>query len=116
MALGLNKILIAGTYENTPGAYWQSPANITVTTAGNVIPAGTYLAFATSNVVIQAVSNYNTTSNVATWSNVYVANSGGVVISDGVNVQANVIAGGTNTTLQLITVNGGQAVSGTYNS
>ena len=28
MALGLNKILIAGTYENTPGAYFQAAANL----------------------------------------------------------------------------------------
>jgi hypothetical protein len=113
MALGLNKILIAGTYENTPAAYWQAAANISATTAGNVVPAGTYMVFNTSNVVIQAVSNYNTTSNVATWSNVYPVNSGGVIISDGVNVQ---LLATTNATVQLITVNGGQAVSGTYNS
>ena len=113
MALGLNKILIAGTYENTPGAYWQAATNISVTTAGNVVPAGTYMAFSTSNVVIQAVSNYNTTSNVATWSNVYPVNSGGVVISDGVNVQ---LLATTNTTAQLITVNGGIPVTGTFNS
>jgi len=113
MALGLNKILIAGTNENTPGAYWQTAANIAATTAGNVVPAGTYLAFATSNVVIQAVSFYNTTSNVATWSNVYPINSGGVIISDGVNVQ---LLATTNATAQLITVNGGIPVSGTFNS
>ena len=113
MALGLNKILIAGTYENTPGAYWQAATNISVTTAGNVVPAGTYMAFGTSNVVIQAVSNYNTTSNVATWSIVYPVNSGGVVISDGVNVQ---LLATTNTTAQLITVNGGIPVTGTFNS
>lgn len=113
MALGLNKILIAGSYENTPGAYWQSASNLTVTTAGNVIPAGTYYVFNTSNVVIQAVSNYNSTSNVATFSNVYPINSGGFVVSDGVNVQA---LATTNTTVQLITVNGGQAASGTFNS
>ena len=113
MALGLNKILIAGTYENTPGAYWQAATNISVTTAGNVVPAGTYMAFGTSNVVIQAVSNYNTSTNVATWSNVYPINSGGVVISDGVNVQ---LLATTNTTAQLITVNGGIPVTGTFNS
>lgn len=113
MALGLNKILIAGSNENTPGAYWQGVSNLTVTTAGNVIPAGTYYVFNTSNVVIQAVSNYNTTSNVATFSNVYPVNSGGFVVSDGVNVQA---LATTNTTVQLITVNGGQAASGTFNS
>ena len=113
MALGLNKILIAGTNENTPGAYWQGASNITTTTAGNVIPAGTYYVFATSNVVIQAVSNYNTTSSVATFSNVYPINSGGFVVSDGVNVQ---LLATTNTTTQLITVNGGQAASSTFNS
>jgi len=113
MSLGLNKILIAGTYENTPGAYWQGAANIAATTAGNVIPAGTYYVFNTSNVVIQAVSNYNTTSNVATFSNVYTVNSGGFVVSDGVNVQ---LLATTNATVQLITVNGGQAVSSTFAS
>jgi len=42
-------------------------------------------------------------------------NTGGVVISDGVNVRANVIVA-TATTMILATVNGGQNVSGTYNS
>jgi|APCry1669189440_1035222.scaffolds.fasta_scaffold25295_3 hypothetical protein len=117
MALGLNKILISGTYENTPGAYWQGTSNITVSNTGTVIPAGTYIAFNTANVVIQAVSNYNTTSNVATWTSISPNNVGGVIISDGVNVQANIIANGANAAvLQLITVNGGQPVSGTYNS
>ena len=36
-------------------------------------------------------------------------------MSDGVNFRANVIVA-TNTTITLATVNGGQAVSGTYNS
>ena len=113
MALGLNKILIAGTNENTPGAYWQGASNISATTAGNVIPAGTYYVFSPANVVIQAVSNYNTTSNVATFSNVYPINSGGFVVSDGVNVQ---LLATTNTTVQLITVNGGIAAPGTFTS
>jgi hypothetical protein len=78
-----------------------------------VIPAGTYYVFNTSNVVIQAVSNYNTTSNVATFSNVYPINSGGFVVSDGVNVQ---LLATTNATVQLITVNGGQNATGTFNS
>ena len=112
MALGLNKILIQSSITNTPGAYWQL-TTLTVTTAGNVIPAGTYLAFATSNVTITAVSAYNATSNVVTWSNVYATNTGGVIISDGVNVAANAT---TNTTMTLATVNGGLPVSGTFNS
>ena len=97
MALGLNKILVTGTYANTAAAYYQAVSNITVTTAGNVVPAGTY----------------NATSNVATFSNVYPINSGGVIISDGINVQ---LLATTNTSVQLITVNGGQAVSSTYAS
>jgi len=112
MALGLNKILVSSTIANTPGAYVQL-TNLTVTTAGNVIPAGTYIAFATSNVVISAVSAYNSTTNVATWSNVYPVNSGGVIISDGVNMAANAT---TNTTMVLLTVNGGQSVTGTFNN
>ena len=112
MALGLNKILIAGTYENTPGSYFQAAANIAATTAGNVVPAGTYLVVGTTNVVIQTVTNYNTTSNVATWSNVYPVNSGGMIISDGTNVQ---LLATTNATVQLVTVNGGSPVSGTFN-
>ena len=112
MALGLNKILLQSSITNTPGAYWQL-TSISVTTAGNVIPAGTYLAFATPNVTITAVSAYNATTNVATWSNVFATNAGGVLISDGVNVAANAT---TNTTMILATVNGGQAVSGTFNS
>jgi hypothetical protein len=113
MALGLNKILIAGTYENTPGAYFQAQANIAATTAGNVVPAGTYLVVNTSNVVIQTVTSYNSTSNVATWSNVYPINSGGVIISDGLNVQ---LLATTNASANLVTVNGGSPVVGTFNS
>ena len=98
MALGLNKILISSSITNSPGAYWQL-TSIAATTAGNVIPAGTYLAFATANAV--------------TWSALYPVNTGGVVISDGVNVCANA---STNATMILATVNGGQAASGTFNS
>ena len=112
MALGLNKILISGSNANTPGAYWQL-TTISATTAGNVVPAGTYIAFATANVIIQAVSAYNTTTSTATWSNVGAINVGGVVISDGVNVR---MLATTNATVTLATVNGGQPVSGTYNS
>lgn len=113
MSLGLNKILISGSNANTPGAYWQL-STINATTAGNVIPAGSYIVFPTSNVVIQAVSAYNSTTNVATWSNISAVGVGApFVVSDGVNVQ---LLATTNATVTLATVNGGQAVSGTYNS
>jgi hypothetical protein len=114
MSLGLNKIILANATTNTAGAYWQ----LTSVTANNttvLIPAGTYLAFPTGNVTIEAVSAYNATSNVATYSTLLANNTGGVIISDGVNVRANVTVA-TATTMILATVNGGQNVSGTYNT
>jgi len=113
MALGLNKILISGTNANTPGAYWQL-TTLAVTTSGTVIPAGSYIVFPAANVSISAVSAFNATSNVATWTTISAAGVGApFLVSDGVNVAANTT---TNTTITLATVDGGQAVSGTYNA
>jgi len=113
MALGLNKILISSTNTNTPGAYWQL-TTLSVPTAGVVIPAGSYIAFPAANISISAVSAYNTTTNVATWTTVTLANVGSTfLVSDGVNVAANATTAGT---LTLATVNGGQNVSGTFNA
>jgi len=118
MSLGLNKILISGTSTNTPGAYWQL-TTVSVASSGNTaIPAGTYLVFPTANVTIEAVSAYNANSSCttpSTWSVCIGNNTGGVLISDGVNVRANAIVA-TSATVTLATVNGGQAVSGTFNS
>jgi hypothetical protein len=117
MALGLNKIVLASASTNTPGAYWQ----LTTVTANNatvVIPAGTYLLFPTANVTIEAVSAYNTNTactTPSTFSTLIGNNTGGVLISDGVNVRANVTVA-TATTVTLATVNGGQAATGTYNT
>jgi len=117
MALGLNKIVLASASTNTPGAYWQL-TTLSANNATTLVPAGTYLLFPTANVTIEAVSAYNTNTACATpstWSTLIANNAGGVLISDGVNVRANVIVA-TNTTVTLATVNGGQAASGTYNS
>jgi hypothetical protein len=117
MSLGLNKIVLSSASTNTPGAYWQ----LTTVSANNatvVVPAGTYLLFPTANVTIEAVSAYNTNTACATpstWSTLIGNNTGGVLISDGVNVRANVTVA-TATTITLATVNGGQAATGTYNS
>lgn len=105
MALGLNKITIAGAVTNTAGAYFQT-SQLTATTVGNVIPAGTYIMMPTANVTVTVNTGTATSQLMAN-------NTGGVVISDGVNVYANAT---TNTTVTLITVNGGVAVSGTFNS
>ena len=118
MSLGLNKIILANASTNTPGAYWQIQT-VSVAASGNtVVPAGTYLVFPTANVTIEAVSAYNTNTACTspnTWSVCLANNTGGVLISDGVNVRANAIVA-TSATVTLVTVNGGQAVSGTYNS
>jgi hypothetical protein len=106
MALGLNKILVAGALTNSAGAYWQT-TTVTATTAGAVVPAGTYLMFPTANVTVTA-------NNGSTITTLMANNTGGVLISDGINVFVN--AASTNTTVTFVTVDGGEAVSGTYNS
>ena len=113
MALALNKIILASAVANTPGAYFQ----ITTTPAtpvGNVIPAGVYIVFPTANVTIQATSAVNTAGNATATSIVLANNTGGMIFSDGVNVFAN--SSVTNATVTLLTVDGGQNVSGTFNN
>jgi hypothetical protein len=118
MALGLNKILVANTSANTSGAYLQ-PVSVANVGAGNAtamsnsqfIPAGTYLMLPAANVTIE-VNNSTGTAN--SWTTLLANNTGGVLISDGFNVRANAVTG--TQTVTLLTVNGGQAASGTYNS
>ena len=114
MSLALNKIILANANANTPGAYFQF-ANLTVTTVGNVVPAGLYLVPPTANVTINMTSGVNaTTGNITSVGPLLANNTGGVIVSDGVNVFAN--AATANTTIQVLTVDGGQNVSGTYNA
>jgi len=118
MSLGLNKIILANASTNTPGAYWQIQTVAVAASGNTVVPAGTYLLFPTANVTIEAVSAYNTNTSCttpSTWSVCLANNAGGVLISDGVNVRANAIVA-TSATVTLVTVNGGQNASGTYNS
>jgi hypothetical protein len=107
MSLALNKIILAGATTNSAGAYFSN-ATVTATNAGAVIPAGTYLMFPTANVVVQA-------NNGSTISTVIANNTGGVIISDGVNVYATSTVAG-NGTVVLLTTNGGINVSSTYAS
>lgn len=107
------KIILAGANNttNTAGAYFQN-ANLTVNTAGVnaniVIPAGLYYANTPANCTILA--NLGGASNVT----IVAANAASqLILSDGINVYANTT---TNGTLVLVTVNGGQAASGTFNS
>jgi hypothetical protein len=107
MSLALNKIILAGATTNSAGAYFSN-TTVTATNAGAVIPAGTYLMFPTANVVVQA-------NNGSTISTVVANNTGGVIISDGVNVYATSTVAG-NGTVVLLTTNGGINVSSTYAS
>lgn len=111
MSLGLAKIILSGSNAttNTAGAYFQG-ANVAVNTAGTnanvVIAAGLYYANTPSNCTVLA--NMGGSGYVT----VVAANSCALLLSDGVNVYANTT---TNGTLVMVTVNGGEAASGTFN-
>ena len=109
MSLSANKILLANAATNTAGAYIQ-PQSLGNATA--IIPAGFYQVLATANVTIEM----NTSNNISspTWVVSLANNTSGLIISDGVNFRANVLAG--TPTITLYATNGGQAASGTYNS
>lgn len=118
MSLSTNKIVLAGAnaVTNTAGAYFQVVTVSTGTgaTTGVKVPAGVWTMLPTTNVVIQL----NTSSNAASlsWSNLSAVNVGvPLFVSDGVNVQA-ISSNTANITVTLYGSNGGQAVSGTYNS
>jgi hypothetical protein len=107
MALAMNKIILANATTNTAGAYFSN-TTVTATNAGAVIPAGTYLVFPTANVVITANNGSSITTLLAN-------NTGGMILSDGVNVFAQSAVAG-NGTVTALTINGGVNVSGTYNT
>lgn len=111
MSLASNKIILANAATNGAGAYFQAYAagNATVT-----LPAGIWVIPPTANVTIEL--NTNTTGNIsnASYQVIVANNTGGTFIADGTNVRANVLAG--TPTITLFGTNGGQSVSGTYNS
>jgi len=105
MALGLNKIILAGQTTNAAGAYFSN-TTVTATNAGALIPAGTYLMFPAANVVVTANTG-------ASFSVLLANNTGGMLISDGVNVKAaSAIAG--NGVVTLLTINGGVSANSSY--
>jgi hypothetical protein len=108
MSLSTNKIILAGAQSNTAGAYFLTTTVTAVNTGnGTVIPAGVYVMFPQANTSVLA---YNGSSNAT----VIAANTGGVIISDGVNVYAKSTA--STDTVTLLATNGGQNVSSTYTS
>lgn len=108
MALGLNKIVVSNVTTNTAAGYFQTTTVAAVTTGnGTLIPAGTYQINAQANISVVMYDG-------SAWGIVLANNTGGLVISDGYNVAAKAV--NANTTATLVTVNGGGAASGTYNS
>ena len=109
MSLSTNKILVAGALTNTAGAFIQT---VSLGNATATIPAGIYQMIATANVTIEM----NTSSNLAAPSYVIALanNTSGLIISDGVNFRANVLAG--TPTITLYGTNGGLNVSSTFAS
>ena len=109
MSLSTNKIILANATTNTAGAYFLT-TSLTAVNSGNgtVIPAGVYLMFPQANVSVLA-------NNGSANATLIAANTGGVIISDGVNVFAK-SSYASGDTVTLLATNGGQAVSGTYNS
>ena len=109
MSLATNKIILANATSNTAGAYFLTTTLTAVNTGnGTVIPAGVYLMFPQANTSVIA----NNGSSNAT---LMAANTGGVVISDGVNVYAK-SSYASGDTVTLLATNGGQAVGSTYAS
>jgi hypothetical protein len=109
MSLSTNKIILSGAQTNTAGAYFLTTTVAAVSTGnGTVIPAGVYVMFPQANTTVLA---YNGSSNAT----VMAANTGGVVISDGVNVYAKT-SYASGDTVTLLATNGGQNVSSTYAS
>lgn len=108
MALALNKVILANAVTNTAGAYFTTTTVAAVTTGnGTVCAAGTYLMNAQANI---SVIVYDGSS----WGTLLANNTGGMFLSDGVNVAIKAV--NANTTATLVTINGGQNANGTFNS
>jgi len=106
MSLATNKIILAGATSNTDGAYFQtSIVNAINTGNGTVVPAGIYLMVPAANVTVVA----NTGSANST---ILANNTGGMIMSDGVNVF--VKHASSNADVTLIGVNGGENAPETY--
>ena len=107
MALALNKIIVSGLNSDADGAYFDYVTQSVTAGTDYTLPAGLYVIYPVANCKYQAY-------NGSAWADVIAATTGGMIISDGVNVKWSSASG--TVTAQYLTVNGGQAASGTYNS
>jgi hypothetical protein len=110
MSLATNKILLAGANANSAGAYFQAETVFVANASSTVLAAGAYYVYPTANVVVQV----NNATNGAAFANVIANNTGGLVISDGVNVRLTDIGSAGNINVSVVAVNGGEAAGETY--
>lgn len=110
MSLTPNKIILAGSgnTSNAVAAYFEKVV-VSAASAGNgtVLAAGLYLMYPTANVSVTA---YDGSANT-TW---LANNTGGLVLSDGINVRVLATAGNINVTF--LQINEGIAATQTFNT
>jgi len=109
MALALTKLILASSSPDadSAGSYFDVVTVTATASTTTLVPAGTYLLVPSTNVKVQA---YNGTS----WVDIIAAATGGMLISDGINVRFN--NSSTVATMTLLTVNGGLSAPGTFNA
>ena len=113
MALGLPKLILASSSPNadTAGAYFDFQTVTMAASANALVPAGMYIFQPNSIVKVQTTVN-----DTPTWTDTIAVNTGGVLFSDGINVRFSNTSTAQAATMQLITVNGGLPVTGTFNA
>jgi hypothetical protein len=107
MALALNKIIVSGLAANADGAYFDYVTQSVTAGTDYTVPAGLYIIYPVANCKFQAY-------NGSAWADVIAANTGGMIVSDGQNVK--IVSTSGTVTAAYLTVNGGAAATGTYNS
>jgi len=111
MALGLPKLILASSSPNadTAGAYFDAVTVSIAASSTALVPAGMYIFQPNADVKVQTTVN-----NTPTWTDTIAVSVGGVLFSDGINVRFNNTSTAQAATMQLLTVNGGLSVTGTY--
>ena len=113
MALGLPKLILASSSPdaNTAGSYFDAQTLSVAASGTTLVPAGMYIIQPSANIKVQT-----TADATPTWTDTIAANTGGVLFSDGINVRLSNLSTAAISTMQVITVNGGLAAPGTYNT
>ena len=114
MSLSTNKILLANAATNGAGAFFLPYYLTNGSTTAVTIPGGIYWIMPTGNVTIEFNTNLSGNISNASWTVAVANNTGGLILADGTNVRANVLAG--NVSIILYATNGGQNVAGTFNA